>query len=339
MKRRSGLGRLLSRPAVHFLVLGSVLYLGEPWLAEIRDAAADEADGAELLTLSAARREQLRGQWQLTAGRQPTAGEEEWLIRQWAEEEMLYREALRLGLDRDDPGVCRRLAINLRFLGLAEDAGPAEPRAHCRRARELGLDRGDPVIRRQMAELMRLVLEQTTADGTAPESISSADLEDYVDRHRERFLEPARVRLSHVFLSRAERGADLGTDARRLLARLTVKSAAPRRAVAMADPFLGGHHPPPSSERDLERIFGPGFAARAIELAPRQWSGPVRSAYGLHLVWIHERFSARLPPLELVREQAALGLDAERAEARLESALDELRSRWRIHLEDFGVRS
>lgn len=334
--------QLLGSPALHFLMLGSALYLGELWLAEIRAVAADSAEAPQQLTLSVARREQLRGRWQLLAGRLPDAGEEEWLIRQWADEEMLYREALRLGLDRDDPGVCRRLAVNLRFLQ-PQDAGSADPQTLCHRARELGLDRGDPVIRRQMAELMRILLKRSPGPGTplsvSQEAFSHDELEDYVSRHRERFVEPAHVLLSHVFLSRAERGAVADRDARRLLERLAAAEVDPRQAAAAGDPFLAGHHPPASSERDLERIFGPDFAKAAVKLPIQRWSGPVRSAYGLHLVWVHERRPERLPPLDRIRQRAILGLEAERAEMRLETALARLRMRWQIRVDEPPARS
>ncbi|GIW41704.1 MAG: hypothetical protein KatS3mg076_2281 [Candidatus Binatia bacterium] len=42
------------------------------------------------------------------------------LVRNWVEEEMLYREALALGLDRDDPVVRRRLVQKMEFLVDAE---------------------------------------------------------------------------------------------------------------------------------------------------------------------------------------------------------------------------
>ena len=48
------------------------------------------------------------------------------------------------------------------------------------------------------------------------------------------------------------------------------------------------------------------FFERLAELPPGAWAGPVKSAYGVHLVHIFETVAARTPPLEEVRE-AVLG--------------------------------
>jgi parvulin-like peptidyl-prolyl isomerase len=61
--------------------------------------------------------------------------------------------------------------------------------------------------------------------------------------------------------------------------------------------------------------------------------GPVRSSYGLHLVWVDERSPARVPPLAAVRSQVAHRLLAERGEERLRARLRTLRARYEITVE------
>ncbi len=34
-----------------------------------------------------------------------------------------------------------------------------------------------------------------------------------------------------------------------------------------------------------------------------RWVGPVESAFGAHLVWIHERIASRIPPFDEVRRR------------------------------------
>ena len=322
----------LRSPALHFLLIGIVLYLGK---AQISDGNI-----SRVLTVDATRIEQLRNQWQAASGHLPNAQEEEWLIQRWIEDEMLYREALELALDRDDPGVCYRLVLNMRFLGMdqslasrstqEDDNGPEwNWRDLCRQARQLGLHRDDPVVRRQMVTMMRLALQKSPIllRGTQ-EAVSHAELLDYVARHRERFSEPARLRLNHVFLSRNRRGDSLEENARQLLKQLDSWPAPP-----LGDPFLPGPHPVASSQRDLERLFGSAFARAVMSLPEERWSGPIESGYGMHLVWIHERLPARLRPLEEIEEQAILGLRAERAEHRLANALEQLRAQWEVRIE------
>src|SRR5262249_58581102 len=69
-----------------------------------------------------------------------------------SDDELLYREALALGVDRRDPAVRERLVRLGGFVG--EDRGERD--ALEREARRLGLERSDVVIRRHLAEIMRL---------------------------------------------------------------------------------------------------------------------------------------------------------------------------------------
>jgi hypothetical protein len=52
----------------------------------------------------------------------------------------------------------------------------------------------------------------------------------------------------------------------------------------------------------IDGVFGKGFFERLAEISLGGWAGPVKSAYGLHLVRILDSQPARMPPLEEVRD-------------------------------------
>lgn len=340
--RRENLGRLLRHPGIHFLLLGSALFFGE---GGFTGAGSDTQGSRRVLEISSTRVEQLSSQWSSVHQRTPTDSERDWLVRRWVEEEILYREALATGLDRADHSVCNRLILNMRFLGI-EDARladletemgtlelasrgerlPEGLRALCDRARELGLDRGDPVIRRQMAEMMRILLRRSTP----VEGPSRHELVDYVARHPQRFRTPDRIRWNHVFLSRDRRGDSLVRDARRLLESLVASEAGPGEAARLGD-SLPVHAPPElASERDLARRLGKAFARGVLEQPEERWSEPLRSAFGLHLVWIQERQPGDLRPWSEIEEEAREGLASEREEQGYAAALERLLGRWQV---------
>ncbi|MXO62682.1 peptidyl-prolyl cis-trans isomerase [Qipengyuania oceanensis] len=91
-------------PLVHFLFGGALLFAFFAWRGE-------EADPASR-TIAVGRAEQaaLAQRFEATMRRPPTDAELDTLVDQYVREEVLYREALRLGLDRDDAVVRRRLA-------------------------------------------------------------------------------------------------------------------------------------------------------------------------------------------------------------------------------------
>jgi PPIC-type PPIASE domain len=111
---------ILREPLLHFLVLGAGLFL----LFGVFGRQAGER--SDRIVVTEARIESLAELFERTWRRPPTAAELEGLIEDHVKEEILYREALALGLERDDIVIRRRLRQKMEFLG--EDvAGQAEP--------------------------------------------------------------------------------------------------------------------------------------------------------------------------------------------------------------------
>lgn len=228
-------------------------------------------------------------------------------------EERLVREALALGLHRSDPVVRRRLVQNLRFLGA--DPGRSDE-ALFEEALALGLHETDLVVRRRLVQRLELAAGAAAREETP----ADAELEAWLRAHRERFERPARVRITQVMLSRERRGSHLERDARELLERLHREQVSPDDAVGWGDPSLLPGRIPLRAGKDLARDFGATFARSVLALPTGRWSGPVPSAFGLHLVFVHERAAARLPALAEVRDAVLDDFAAERARRRLEAA-------------------
>ena len=113
------LRRALREPLVHFLVLGAALFA----LSRFVKPAADRSAPSRqiVITLDDLRQLQIgfAAQWQ----RAPTEPEMLGLIESRIKQEILYREALAMGLDKDDEIVKRRMAQKMEFL--AEDVSAA----------------------------------------------------------------------------------------------------------------------------------------------------------------------------------------------------------------------
>ena len=103
--------KILLSPLLHFFVLGAVIFGVFAVLDDTPDAPQPDA-----ITLSAAGAERLADQFAATWNRPPTPEELDGLIRFWALEEAYVREALALGLDRDDAVIRQRLNMKMQFL-------------------------------------------------------------------------------------------------------------------------------------------------------------------------------------------------------------------------------
>jgi hypothetical protein len=102
---------LLREPLLHFILIGTVLFL---FYGVFADSGSEPGD--KRLVVSAAEVEWMRSNWQKRWGRAPTAQELDGLIQQYIREHVLYREALALGLDRNDQIIRRRLAQKMEFI-------------------------------------------------------------------------------------------------------------------------------------------------------------------------------------------------------------------------------
>lgn len=112
--------KILREPLVHFLVLGAAIYGASALLAE----PAQDQEGTDLV-VTAGEIEWMAASWAKRWNRVPTAEELDGLIRQHVRETILYREALDMGLDREDVVIRRRLAQKLEFL--AKDLATLTP--------------------------------------------------------------------------------------------------------------------------------------------------------------------------------------------------------------------
>jgi PPIC-type PPIASE domain len=104
------LKKLLREPLVHFLLLGTVLFAAHGAL--VKRVTSEPGK----IVVSQFRIDYLTEGFARTWLRAPTAEELEGLIRDYIREEVYYREAMAMGLDRDDTVIRRRLQQKLEFL-------------------------------------------------------------------------------------------------------------------------------------------------------------------------------------------------------------------------------
>jgi len=252
----------LREPLLHFLLLGAALFVLYGWVG---GPAPGERSN---IAITPGRIEQMTVTFQRTHQRLPDPGELDELIEDAVREEIYYREALALGLDRDDTIVRRRLRQKLEFV--TEEVAP-EP--------------------------------------------SVTVLEAFLQKHPELFRAERSYSLSQLYLDPERHGPRLAEDAKLWLTELERRGGPSADPTGLGDPSLL----PPGMDRvgagELSRLFGMQFEQAAQALPVGQWTGPVTSGVGAHLVLLREREEERAPALsdvrDEVRRQWALGWRAE----------------------------
>ena len=123
-------GRFLREPLVHFLVIGAILFGAHSFWS------ARQASDETTILVSQDALQRLSTIWAAEAGREPTSDDVRGLLAEYVREEVLYREAQRLGLDEDDTIIRRRLAQKMGFLLSNDTQAPTFSEADLRQSYE-----------------------------------------------------------------------------------------------------------------------------------------------------------------------------------------------------------
>ena len=114
------LRRLLREPLLHFLALGGLIF----FIAALRAAPPDREAGGRRIVVTAGDVQHLADGFARTWQRAPTPAELRGLVDEYVHDEVYYREAIALGLERDDAVVRRRLRQKMEFVVEDAVAGP-----------------------------------------------------------------------------------------------------------------------------------------------------------------------------------------------------------------------
>ncbi len=305
--------RLARAHWLHWLLLGGTLnvilaMLVTPAPAPVIGPSADELASA-------------RESWFRLTGQPPNQREAAALASDAADRAILFAEALARGYHLDDPLVRDVLVRGMRFADPnSMDGGGEDDAALFRRALDMQLHRHDPVVRRRLVQRMEM---QATPAQANP---SDADLRALYERQREQHQLPPSLRLRQRFFS-AERHAEPMREARRQL-----RSQHGDLADDIGNPFLHGELFPALTPARAAQLFGAAFADALFALPERsgRWQGPVRSAYGAHLVQIDDWRPSRRLSLDEVREPLLADWRRGQKQRALRALLQRLRERYAI---------
>lgn len=165
-----------------------------------------------------------------------------------------------------------------------------------REGKAIGLDQDDTIIRRRIRQKLDFIAEDL-ASQTEP---TEAQLVEFFESRRESYSADTRLSLRQVFFDPERHDVDLEQDIAAMVEKLEEDPAI--GSPDLGDRSLLEYQYQDVSQREIESIFGDEFAAKVIELPTLSWQGPVRSAYGLHVVIVDQRQTGRLLELNEVRD-------------------------------------
>ncbi len=223
-------------------------------------------DTAKRIIITDGDLEQLRISWFRRWQRNPTQEEMQAQLQQYVREEVLYREALSRGYDKDDPLVRRAMQQKMEFLGQSQ--------------------------------------AQT-------DTVSDEQIEAYFALRREQYRIPAVMSFVHIFFNVDKRGETAEADARAASAALREAGPEDPAISRYGDRFLLQSRYHQQTEREVRSAFGEEFTSGILKLKPDRWEGPIRSGYGLHLVYLYDRVDSYIPGWELLKPRIVEDMEME----------------------------
>ncbi|MGI9401246.1 MAG: peptidyl-prolyl cis-trans isomerase [Rhizobiaceae bacterium] len=241
--------RLIREPLVHFLLAGIAVFA----LYSVTEQNMPTTEN-EKIEVGPGRIANLKEVFARSRQRPPTQQELEGLVNSFIKEEVNYRESLKLGLDRNDTIIRRRLQQKLEFL-MDPSAGELEA--------------------------------------------ADEELEAYLKENSDKYRLPAAYKFQQIYIDPSKRDNPIA-DAQEMLSLLETNVEA-ANSDQIGDPTLLPASVGLITENRIAANFGREFAEALADVETGQWTGPIKSTYGVHLLLIDERVDPRDPSLEEAR--------------------------------------
>ncbi len=160
-----------------------------------------------------------------------------------------------------------------------------------REAMALGLHQRDGQVRHRLADKMAFLLREDPSEPTV------ADLQALYDNEPKRYQTPATVTFEHAYF------ASDSASAKRWLQDLKAGQTTAATAATAGDTFWMGRRLQRISQKEIAAVMGTDFARELMAQPVGEWSGPLRSERGWHVVRVEQHQSPQPLPNDLLQQQ------------------------------------
>lgn len=194
-----------------------------------------------------------------------------------------------------------------------------------REGQDMGLDQDDTIFRRRMQQKLEFLLEPNTEELTPRDG----ELEAYFREHAARYGQPTRLAFQQIFFRSSRPGDEGELAAKALLTRLSAGS------VDIDSETLGDASTLPSGMdltdgKAVEAVFGREFVVGAASGTVGRWSGPFRSSYGTHLLYLDQSVAAVGATFTDVRDKVRLDWENDRRKEITDKRYAEMKARYDV---------
>lgn len=189
-------------------------------------------------------------------------------------------------------------------------------------ALNIGLEKNDTIIRRRLVQKMEFIFGDL---GTlvAPDEQT---LTDFHKENADKYQSQPRMTFNQIYINTGQRAADM-------LARLASLQPGDPELNAMGDRIMLPLRLQDATWKDVANQFGASFPQQLTEITPGQWSGPIKSGFGWHIVYVESLTPSRLVPLEQIRNTVLNDYQYQQRKQAELIAYESLKSKYEIILD------
>jgi len=240
-------------PLFHFLLIGTIIfYIG------YKDEPKKEIQSQKHLIITKSDIDKLTLQWKREKNSLPSKKELNKLLEYYIEDEILYREALRMQLDKNEPDIKKILIDKLKYI---------------------------------------------SDDSIKIDKIPEALLHHYFQEHKEKFIKRTSKRISftQVYLN-PKKHKNIEKIAQSILKKLHNKTI-DTNITNLGDKFYTGNQFKNVDTKTLSKSFSRSFIRELFKLPVQQWSKPIKSGFGIHIIYVEEKREKKEVTFNDVKEQ------------------------------------
>jgi hypothetical protein len=211
------------------------------------------------------------------------------------------------------------------FKGLVD--GYVKEEVFYREGKKMGLDENDTISRRRMQQKLEFLLEPGSEELTP----KAGELEAYFKLHADAYKAPAMLEFEQLFF-RSNTTDDAGAlAALQALEKLKIDPKA-AETTSIGDPTILPATMALAGADMIASNFGDAFANAVMQAPMNQWSGPVRSTFGVHLVRPARKVAASTPSFDAVRASVQSDWEASRRREIASRRYEEMKKQYEVRL-------
>lgn len=193
---------------------------------------------------------------------------------------------------------------------------------------ELNLDQDDELIRRRIAQKVEFLQQ----DLEIAEEPGEDELHDFYEKNKELYQASPTLSFTHIYFSPDKNSEkDIKEKASHLLETLTKNGIT--RSPDSGDKFPFAYDYSNVTKEDLKQTFGTSvFSDTLYSLSIDKWSGPIKSGYGYHLVYLNNKISSSYYPYAQVKERVKIAFSQRQREIGNNQNFEELKKKYIVNL-------